>query len=448
MVWGQNPAAKFTISQINISGNKKTKEHVILREIDIKAGDSFYYFQKDSLIHSLQNKIFNLALFIKVKVFLDSLSVNERICRIEVSERFYTIPGLSIELADRTFNEWWYLYNHRLNRLQYGFSIIQKNCFGLNHTLSTIVQTGFSDYYSIGYLIPFIKLSKNSGFNLNFQYLKNDELAYNISDSNMLKYIRNDSTLRIRTRTDAEFRFQENLFTKHQITFSFHTNSISEKTYQLNSNYLLPGIKRLNFFSLAYLFDLNKTDIHFYPTKGYHVQANFSYSGLLSGQNFRHFNYNFYLASFNHHKKKAFLANSLYFEGLVANKPSYLYSPSLGYSGIFIRSYEYYLIKGTHLFLNKNELKYKITDKWINLKFLPLTKFNNIPLQIYPKLFLDIGFLSDKNLFSSFLLNNKYLLGVGTGIDLVSYYDIVIRIEAGYNLNREKSLFFHLNKGI
>jgi len=433
---------------IYVLGNEKTKEHIILRESGLKSGDSIDYSSVDSIRKVMQDRIFNLALFIQVKVVFDSVSESEKVCKIEVYERFFTIPGFNIELADRTFNEWWFVYNHKLSRLQYGISVVQKNCFGRNHTLSAIFQTGFSDYLNLSYQIPYFTANEKMGLNLSFQFLSNHELAYGISDSNRLIYTRNDTLLRNRSRFDAEFSFRNNAFFHQFFTLSFHTNNISDHVYSLNEHYLLKYNKAVNLISFSYLVDFNKTDIHFYPLKGMQIVADLSYYRALANTNFGQLNYNAYLAKYYSYGKNIYSAHSLQFFGTISPYFSYLFSPSLGYSGVFIRSYEYYLVKGNTISLVKNEAKYKLIDKWFLIKFLPLNKFNKVPLQIYPKIYIDAAYVADNRLFVNYYLNNTLLIGTGAGIDIVSYYDIVVRIEAGLNLLKEKSLFFHLNKGI
>ena len=75
------------IRDIQIRGNKTTKEHVILREMSLKIGDTLSQKAKDID----RNNIYNLRLFNKVDVE-DSVYQNQATLIVTVSERWYFIP--------------------------------------------------------------------------------------------------------------------------------------------------------------------------------------------------------------------------------------------------------------------------------------------------------------------------------------------------------------------
>ena len=63
------------------------------------------------------------------------------------------------------------------------------------------------------------------------------------------------------------------------------------------------------------------------------------------------------------------------------------------------------------------------------------------------KVFVDFGYMYSKSelVYSQ---NNTLLYGYGIGVDFVSYYDIVFRVEYSFNKQNEQNLFFHFNKAI
>ena len=75
------------IRDIQIRGNILTKEHVILREMSLKIGDTLTQQAKDLD----RNNIYNLLLFNKVDVE-DSVYQNQATVIVTVSERWYFIP--------------------------------------------------------------------------------------------------------------------------------------------------------------------------------------------------------------------------------------------------------------------------------------------------------------------------------------------------------------------
>jgi len=127
------------------------------------------------------------------------------------------------------------------------------------------------------------------------------------------------------------------------------------------------------------------------------------------------------------------------------NNPTYGLLGGLGYRNQLVRGYEYYVVNGNHFTLFKTQLRYAIVeDKIVNIKPLPMDKFNKIPISIYIGTYADAGYVSE-NLTTDNpnFLNDDWLYGGGTSIDFVSYYDMVFRIEYSVNRLNEHGLFIH-----
>jgi hypothetical protein len=58
-------------------------------------------------------------------------------------------------------------------------------------------------------------------------------------------------------------------------------------------------------------------------------------------------------------------------------------------------------------------------------------------------LFFDTGYANSEHVINS-KLTNEFLYSGGLGIDLVTYYDKVLRIEYSLNKFGEHGIFFHL----
>ena len=98
----------LVVTDILILGTKKTKDHVILRELTFQKGSVISKQKLDTIVRINENHIFNTHLFLEVNIESRILDQNEVSFIIVVKERWYTIPNVVIELADRSLNEWWY----------------------------------------------------------------------------------------------------------------------------------------------------------------------------------------------------------------------------------------------------------------------------------------------------------------------------------------------------
>lgn len=439
---------KYFLNEIVIKGNNKTKKQIILRELPFREGDSIKITDFDSLKTLAEYNVFNLSLFLRVNISFSIDDSQNCTCSIVVQERFYTLPGFYAELADRTFNEWWFLHQHRINRIDWGFMLNQKNCRGRNETFTALAQIGYSHRFSVLYSIPGIDINRKTGVNLQFQYLANREFAFNTDSFNHLIYLRGNNYLRKRMKSGINFYYRNKIYTLHQVELSFNYNQIEDTVRRLNSFYLGNNIKENHFFSFNYRCDIKHTDIHYYPHKGYHTSVDIEFSGLGLSTSINQIQLSTMFSYYVPLPHKMYYSGALYGIWCSEKNLTFLFSPSFGYDDILVRTYEYYLVKGKTGWLVKNELKLLSINKTLHLNTLRWEKFNEIPVQIYPKLFIDAGYMYDQRNFTSFRLNNQLLMGGGIGIDLVTYYDLVVRIEGGYNRLKEKTLFIHFRKAI
>ena len=109
-----------------------------------------------------------------------------------------------------------------------------------------------------------------------------------------------------------------------------------------------------------------------------------------------------------------------------------------------------YVIEGPIFLLNKTTFRKKIFSRTWNLEQMPIEQFRYFPLTIYLKSYVDLGYVENypyyqENGFNT-RLSNRLLADAGGGLDIVTAYDAVLRLE--YTFTREKThgFFFHMKK--
>ncbi|MFC2114381.1 POTRA domain-containing protein [Bacteroidota bacterium] len=436
------------VGEIIILGNSKTKPHIILRELSFKQGDHVRKVALDSFIEVNKNNVFNLHLFLDVNIITQQATDQKLNFIIEVKERFYTIPSLIVELADRSFNEWWFIYKHKLNRVEYGVLLTQQNCRGRNETFTMLLQSGFSQRVFFSYEIPWLAKNEYLGLFASAQMLRNREFVYGTDQNNQLSFYRDDNFVRHRYKAETELKYRKKIHNSHRLNLSYNQDWVADTIMILNPDYLCGNKSKQYFLQLDYMFESNKTDIHFYPQSGHYFAASISKLGLGFQQDMNQLDI---LSEFDFYRninKKVYWASLLRAAYSFNSDPSFINAPDFGFNGIYVRTFEYYLVKGSMYFLNRNDLKLKLFSKTIQLEKLPMPKFNRIPFDLYAKLFIDEGYVYDDWLQTTNRLQNKWQLGYGVGLDLVTYYDLVFRIEYGFNNFGDKQLFLHINKAI
>ena len=122
-----------------------------------------------------------------------------------------------------------------------------------------------------------------------------------------------------------------------------------------------------------------------------------------------------------------------------------------GYRRNFVRGYEIYVIEGPVWGLNKTTFKRRIFHRIYRLDALPIEKFQHFPFSIYFKAYTDIGYVKNYPQYEEYpkqntLFSNKLIAGAGLGLDFVTAYDGIFRVE--YTINKEgmSGLFLHVKK--
>jgi outer membrane protein assembly factor BamA len=434
-----------SMGRIIITGNKVTRERIILRELTLKSGDTISTKLLFSTLTKDRNKIYNLRLFNTVNIRVLDLGFGQIDLLIEVSERFYTEPAPIFELADRNLNEWWTNYNADLSRINWGLRLKQKNFRGRNETLQLIAQFGFNRKFDLIYKIPNLDRQQKHGINFGFRYTEPRNLAYQTND-HVLSFLREKRSVRINRIASIGYTFRKSFYETHNFSADFTSSSIIDTVLSLNSNYFANGRNSLKYSTVSYSYVAEYRDVIAYPLKGYQFTFSITKSGLFN-ESANQLEINATYAKHWPLKNKFYLSNfSAGYLSTPTVQPYYFFS-ALGYREQVVRGYEIYVIEGPQFLLNKTTLKKRIFQRSWRVETMPLEQFRYFPLSIYLKGFTDLGYVTNYQYYDDLGLNTrltgKPLLGAGAGIDFVTVYDFTFRIE--YTLTREGTRGFFIN---
>ena len=93
----------------------------------------------------------------------------------------------------------------------------------------------------------------------------------------------------------------------------------------------------------------------------------------------------------------------------------------------------------------KNELKFRLLHNPLQpIPLIGLTQFNTSYYSVFLTVFSDWGYVGGANpgVVNNFLANGP-LWGNGFGIDFVTYYDLVFRVEYSFNKLGQSGFFLH-----
>lgn len=437
---------KYThIRSVIISGNKKTKQKIILRELDINVGDSINNHRLDTVLLVNKNKIFNTNLFITVDLSLQNKKDNKADLHIKVKERWYFFPAPLFELVDRNFNEWWHQRNRDLSRVRYGIRLTQDNVLGLNQKLEALFLTGFVNQYALAYKMPYIDRAQKMGLSFNVSYTQNKAIPYR-TEEHQLEFIESEEVLRERFKASIALRRRSKFYDFHSLKVSYHQSRLADTIAQINPMYFLDGQKKQKYFMAQYTFEHNKTDINAYPLNGAIYKVSLEKFGLGFFNDVDMLGTTLTAAKYRKLGRGFFADVLLKGRYLLHQRQPYSISRGLGYGNNLLRGYEFYVLDGQHYFLNRNTLKFRFVNTRKELGFIPIPQFRTLPLAMYLTMYFDTGYVSDR--FFNEINNrftNRFIYGTGIGLDIVTYYNMIIRCNYAINSGMEHGFYINFS---
>ncbi|SKD07955.1 Surface antigen variable number repeat-containing protein [Chitinophaga ginsengisegetis] len=430
----------LVVRNILVSGNKKTRTSIILREISTVPGDTIYLRDLSATLEERRKQLLNTSLFLNVTANVKNWTGNEADLVFEVWERWYTFAYPIFKLADRNFNQWWVEKNHSLSRINLGVSGTQENLTGRNDALNAALQFGYTQRFALQYNIPYIDKRFRHGLGIIASYNRNREVNDSTSN-NKQQFFRKDDFLRQVYTIGLNYSYRRAINTRHQVFVNYNYEKVADSVAIINPNYLGKGRTNVRFIDITYRFTYIKADSWVYPLKGFRILAEVGKKGIGSLNDVDDVHFRLNMAKYWQLRPKTFAALGIRSVAKLSNEQPYINQQALGYRDDYLRGLEYYVIDGTSFAILKSTLRQELLSFKVKLPIVP-KKFNTVPVRIFAKAFGDAGYAYNKFPGDSFL-NNRFLYTGGIGLDIVSFYDTCLRIEYSFNQLGQKGLFLH-----
>ncbi len=439
---------EFVINDIRISGNKKTKENIILRELTFRKGDSILTSRLENHISRSRENLLNTSLFNYVTITSNRISGDTIEFSIRVEERWYFWPALIFKYADRNFSAW--LKARDLTKTKYGFSVDKFNFLGKRQNLRVSFLFGYARQFEISYRNIALDRNRRHFLGMMAESSKQDEMIINTQNNEPLLFKSNFQPVFEKNKYTLNYTFRPLLNDFHNVFFNYVEYNVSDTILKLNPVFLGRNISSMKGLNVDYVFSKDMRDLKAYPLKGYYFE-------ILVGQTLSlplsksSFSSTVLLPNFFKYieiSDKLHYASNLTLKLSFISAESYYFSRSLGYV-YNLHGFEYNTIEGQHFIVFKNLLKYTLLKRRVTeIKFLPFPKFNKIHYSAYFNVFADCGYVSNKYESTGNTYSNKFLYSAGVGLDLVTYYDRTFRAEYSVNGFGKGGFYLHLTAPI
>jgi outer membrane protein assembly factor BamA len=412
----------MTIQRIIFIGNERTKDEVILREMQLHEGSKLDL----ELLDSDVKRLYNLGLFNKVEVIPAPLSSTQINLVFEFEEGFYFLP-----IPQGGFKE------GSLKKIWGGVNFLWKNFRGMNETIGISFGAGYEPFLSFSYTNPWIFKDKHYFLQTSFSYSRTYPRSIGSSDTAGVIFNKNDVPTYIMNDIMGSLRIGKYFGRNTSISGNLQYNSIYTSEYEQGRTVSKDGLDV--FPSLGVDFTYETRDYIRFATYGSYYYLKLSKIGFFQ-KNIDLGKFKFDLRRFIPMK----LTNdyALVLSGRInsvlsfggSEMPVYL-QESMGYDNL-IRGWENYIFLGEDKLFGSLELRIPVVKPFyvkgsnhIIIRKLPIAKSFSYRYGVYATLFFDFGgvWSRKENIYK---INFKN--GFGAGLNFLLPFDFVGRFDLGF----------------
>ncbi len=442
------------VENITISGNRKTKPKIILRELEFAIGDSLLTTDLEAIFKRNQLRIMNTGLFSSAVIKVDSSQLQfpaDLYIKIDLVETWYIYPVPLFELADRNFNVWWTEFNRSLRRVNYGLDLSYMNLTGHADALKVKGQFGYNNKYELSYRFPPLNAQSTIGLQTSVAYSRTHEVGYLTTGNKVLFHRNPDLWMFQQLAATTNLFWRPKLLSTHTFILEYRDNRIADTIVKFfNDDFFLNARTRQRHFSLVYNFQTDHRDIRPYPLHGWNLVLELRQNGLLPSDDLHLARFFAEYGHYHSFDKRWSLETII--KGrttLPRRQPPYNNNQALGYGGSFVRGYEYYVADGLDYLLLKTSLRFNLLDRSFKFgKWMPIKPFKVFPLKVYFALNNDAGYANDPWYAATNPVSNRWLYGYGLGINFVAYYDKTARLEWSWNDLGQGGFYLNISTGL
>lgn len=445
------------VETIAIHGAIKTRHQIILNELAFVKGDSLKETDVEALIERSRNNVFNLGLFTSVQVAPYVVEQSLTIV-ISVQERWYFLGTPYLQVEERNSYDLVYaITNLDFRRLVYGASIQWRNITGRNETLTLFGQLGFSQQIMLDIVRPTLS-RKSLDHRFGLAYRNQHELIIGTEDGKA-QWRRTASTpLTRQWKAYIGAKRRIGLYKTLYVELKYEHFRFSDSLYAFSLEggpaRTLTTLDGLEYFpSIQIQFFKDKRDYRGFPLSGWKYQILGRITGgpaFLATTGFGKIG-----GTWAHHlpvgRRFNFAYGTQHLLTVGSRLPffskSFLGISQSEFSGVSttLRGYEAFAAGTTYMGVIKSEWKYALVPRqFLHFEQIPYPRFKDLQIGLYLSAFCDIAYLRDDSFNGADQsLTNQLLTGYGIGLNVIGFYDMLLRVEYARNHFNQGGIYLH-----
>lgn len=443
----------FVVTKICLDGNNITKPSTVFRELIFHEGDTIFYgnavdvgdikIVKQSRENLLNTSLFN---FVDFEWSDDTSVADGKTLTINMLERWYLWPIPYLAYADRNLKSWFEAGD--VTRLSYGFDLVYNNLWGRKHELDLTVIAGYNQNFGVTYDIPYLTDRQRFGMKASVGYIRDREVAYLTMNDKISYFKAGDQYAHESFYASAMPYCRLGYRNRLILQLQYDNRVFNDSLASLNHDFVGADGMCFKYLTLSAIFKNDYRDDRNYPLDGHYLELELTKVGLGAFASSPDIFYGKVTADwYTPIKGRFYWASNVTAKLSDCKTAPYFLSHGLGYKNDYVRTYDVYVVDALNYAILKNNLKFEILKPVT--KYIPFIKnerFGKIHIAFYANLFFDCAYSWDVVVPDglSSKIANKFIYSTGLGVDFVTYYDKVLRLEYGVNGLGETGFFIHL----
>ena len=418
------------VADINITGNKKTKQKIILCELEFEPGDTISLKRLPEVLEKSEVNLQKTSIFNYVTITYttqDSIQAGLNCINVDINveECWYTWPRFDLSPHTGNLNDWF--AHPDFDLIDYYIGIKKYNFLGRRQSIGLYFRRGFNNITQLTYENIAIDRKHKHLISLYASIQQQNNLMIN-TENDKAKYCDFDG------KRKAMRGYTYNLSYKHRptidmyniFTVGYMSVKIRDSVAMVNPEYLGRGKTQVEGVTLSYEFKLDKRSSSYYPLKGSFLSTSINKYGVFSNS-IDIFKLNLDVRKYMQLADRQYFAAQFY-GSMSSNSIPFFKMEAIGFKPNIVPGYEHNMIKGRCVSYLKTSYKYElIRQRIVHLKWLPFKKFNKIHYAVYVNAFANAGYTTseDDDVILHNTMSGSLLAAGGIGIDFVTYYDRV-----------------------
>ena len=427
--------SRLVIRDIIVEGNKVTKEKIILRELVFSQGDTIEKMELLPSFERSRENLLNLSIFNFVSLDAKHHPENRIDIIVSITERWYIWPTPIFEFADRNFSS--FLEDFDWSHINYGMWLKWNNFRGRNETLSAKIRLGYKEQYLLEYAKPNIGRNQNHKIAFAYSFMRQHRVNYRTDYNKPVHYKKFPEYALNLGDASFAYTYRQGHYTKHKFRVHYVRDWLGDSVSVLNPNYFGDSGDTMKLFKFDYVLNHDVRDSKVYPLEGHAFKVKGQRFGFGLIEDYPYGNWVLEGSSFYHLKltNRIYAANVSRFSISSNKEVPHVQQKALGYS-VYMTGYEPFVIDGTDFFITKFIGKYQLLKPTsFQLPLIKAKQFNKVHLAIYLNVMADVGYVNNEfpDISGTNYMDNTLQYSTGIGLDFVTYYDKVFRIEYAFN---------------